>query len=48
MQNIKKKKITKLSLITNNKGFIHSISPFDIKNINYSILVHDVKMIKKM
>ena len=45
----KKKKVTKLSLITNKYGFIHSVLPFDIKNknINYSTLLHDVKMIKK-
>ena len=45
----KKKKITKLSLITNKNGFIHSVVPFDIKNtnINYSTSVHDVKMIDK-
>lgn len=45
----KKKKITKLSLVTNKKGFILSVEPFDIKNKNenYSTSVHDVKMIKK-
>lgn len=45
----KKKKVTKLSLITNKNGFIHSVLPFDIKNknINYSTSIHDVKMIKK-
>lgn len=45
----KKKKITKLSLITNKYGFIHSVIPFDIKNknINYSTSVHDIKMVDK-
>lgn len=43
----KKKKVTKLSLITNKKGFIYSVIPFKIKNENenYSTAVHDVKMI---
>ena len=45
----KKKKVTKLSLITNKNGFIYSVSYFDIKNKNnnYSTSVHDVKMINK-
>lgn len=45
----KKKKVTKLSLLTNKKGFIYSVISFDIKNknINYSTSVHDVKMINK-
>ena len=45
----KKKKITKLSLITNKNGFIYSVIPFDIKNQykNYSTSIHDVKMIEK-
>ena len=45
----KKKKITKLSIVTNKQGFIYSIVPFDIKNvnINYSTSVHDVRMINK-
>jgi len=45
----KKKKITKLSIITNKFNFIHSIESFDIKNKNenYNTSVHDVKMIKK-
>ena len=45
----KKKKITKLSLLTNPNGFIKSIIPFDIKTImpSYSTSEHDVKMIKK-
>lgn len=45
----KKKKVTKLSLITNKKGFIHSVIPFDIKSKDksYSTSVHDVKMINK-
>lgn len=44
----RKKRVTKLSIITNKKGFIHSVVPFDIKNKNkdYSTAVHDVKMIK--
>ena len=43
----KKKKITKLSFITNKNGFIYSVLPFDIKNKynKYSTSVHDVKMI---
>jgi Ni,Fe-hydrogenase maturation factor len=45
----KKKKVTKLSLITNKKGFIYSVVPFKIKNKkkNYSTSVHDVKMINE-
>ena len=45
----KKKKITKLSLVTNKNGFIYSVIPFDIKNKNknYNTSVPDVKMIKK-
>ena len=45
----KKKKVTKLSLIVNKKGFIYSVSYFDIKNENenYSTAIHDVKMINK-
>jgi hypothetical protein len=45
----KKKKITKLSLVTNKKGFIYSVVPFDIKtkNYNYSTSVHDIKMVNK-
>ena len=45
----KKKKITKLSIISNKQCFIYSVIPFDIKNINiaYSTSVNDVKMIKK-
>lgn len=45
----KKKKITKLSLITNTNKFIYSVTPFDINNKykNYSTSVHDVKMICK-
>ena len=48
MLNIKKK-ITKLSLVTNKNGFIYSVIPFDIKNKNknYNTSVHDIKMIKK-
>ena len=48
----KKKKITKLSVISNSNGFVYSIVPFDInmslkKNnkIIYSTSVHDTKMI---
>jgi hypothetical protein len=42
-----KKKITKLSVLTNSNGFIYSILPFKINttNNNYSTSVHDVKMI---
>ncbi len=45
----KKEKITKLSIVTNKNNFIHSIEVFDlkIKNENYNVSVHDVKMIKK-
>lgn len=45
----KKKKITKLSIVSNNKNFIHSIEVFylKIKNDNYNTAVHDSKMIKK-
>ncbi len=45
----KKKKITKLSIITNKNNFIHSIEVFEIKNENnkYKTAVHDVKMINK-
>jgi len=45
----KKKKVTKLSLITDNNGFIYSITPFDIKSKgkSYYTSVHDVKMIDK-
>ena len=45
----KKKKITKLSIISNEFNFIHSIEVFDLKtkNKNYNTSVHDVKMIKK-
>jgi len=46
---LKKKKVTKLSIISNNKNFINSITVFDIKtkNNNYSTGIYDVKMIKK-
>jgi hypothetical protein len=45
----KKKKITKLLIVTNTFGFIYSIIPFNIKNTNniYSTSVHDVKMINE-
>jgi hypothetical protein len=45
----KKKKVTKLSLVINKNGFIHSVTYFDIKNKNdnYSSAIHDVKMINK-
>lgn len=45
----KKKKITKLSIISNEFNFIHSVEVFDLKtkNVNYNTSVHDVKMIKK-
>lgn len=47
----KKKKVTKLSVITNDKGFILSIVPFNInKTLNdgkTKTAVHDVKMINK-
>lgn len=46
---LKKKKITKLSIVSNSENFIHSIEVFDLKtkNINYNTGVHDVIMIKK-
>ena len=45
----RKKKVTKLSLITNKNGFIYTVKPFDIKNDhgNYLTAIHDVKMISK-
>ena len=45
----KKKKITKLSIISNEYNFIHSVEVFDLKtkNENYNTCIHDVKMIKK-
>lgn len=45
----RKKKVTKLSLITNKNGFIYTVQPFDIKNDhgNYLTAIHDVKMISK-
>jgi hypothetical protein len=45
----KKKKITKLSIITNKNNFIHSIEVFNLKtqNKNYNTSIHDVKMISK-
>ena len=46
----KKKKVTKLSIISNESGFILAIEPFDIKNKlkNGNLTsVHDVKMIEK-
>lgn len=46
----KKKKVTKLSIISNESGFILAIEPFDIKNKlkNGSLTsVHDVKMIEE-
>ena len=45
----KKKKVTKLSIITDKNKFIYLVTPFDIKNnyTNYSTSVHDVKMIYK-
>ena len=45
----KKKKITKLAIVTNEKNFIHSIEVFDLKtkNKNYNAAVHDSKIIEK-
>jgi len=45
----RKKKITKLSIITNKNNFIYSVEVFEIKNENdkYKTAVHDVKMINK-
>ena len=45
----KKKKITKLSVVSNKDNFIHSVEVFEIKNDNekYNTLIHDVKMINK-
>ena len=47
--NIEKKKITKLSIISNKSNFIHSVEVFEIKNSNdkYKTSIHDVKMINK-
>ena len=47
--NIERKKITKLSIVSNNNNFIHSVEVFEIKNENdkYKTSVHDVKMISK-
>ena len=46
-QEYKKKKITKLSVLTNKKGFIYSILPFKINKEKgkHSTSVHDIKMI---
>ena len=45
----RKKKITKLSVVSNKNNFIHSVEVFEIKNENdkYKTSVHDVKMISK-
>ena len=45
----KKKKITKLSVVSNKDNFIHSVEVFEIKNENekYNTSIHDVKMINK-
>ena len=45
----RKKKITKLSIISNKSNFIHSVEVFEIKNSNdkYKTSIHDVKMINK-
>ena len=45
----KKKKITKLSIISNKDNFIHSVEVFEIKNNEkkYKTSIHDVKMINK-
>lgn len=45
----KKKKVTKLSIVSNDNNFIHSIEVFDLKteNDNYNTAVHDSKMIEK-
>lgn len=45
----KKKKVKKLSIISNSKNFIHSIEAFDLKqkNNNYNTAIHDSKMIDK-
>lgn len=45
----KKKKITKLSVISNKNNFIHSIEVFKInkKNKKYNTSIHDVKMINE-
>lgn len=45
----KKKKVTKLSIVSNNKNFIHSIEVFNLKtkNDNYNTAVHDSKMISQ-
>lgn len=45
----KKKKVTKLSVLTNENKFIHSVVPFKIASETdiYKTSVHDVKMIEK-
>jgi hypothetical protein len=45
----RKKKITKLSIVSNKNNFIHSVEVFKIKNENnnYKTAIHDVKMINK-
>lgn len=45
----KKKKVTKLSVVSNKYNFIYSIEPFNIKskNNNYKTAIHDVNMINK-
>jgi transposase len=45
----RKKKITKLSVVSNKDNFIHSVEVFEIKNENkkYNTSIHDVKMINK-
>lgn len=45
----RKKKITKLSLVSNKNNFIYSVEVFEIKysNDKYKTSVHDVKMINK-
>jgi hypothetical protein len=45
----KKKKITKLSVVSNKNNFIHAVEVFDLKSKhnNYNTSIHDVKMINK-
>ena len=45
----KKKKITKLSVVSNKNNFIHTVDVFDLKSKynNYNTSIHDVKMINK-
>ena len=45
--NYEYKKVTKLSIVSNTKNFIHSIEVFDLttKNYNYNIAVQNLKIV---